>query len=160
MQDDDAKEDYHALFMQKALTLAGIESKILKGLDGIHWNSIGQLIDDEQRLIQCVWKTWVWETAMDQVREVSSTEYTAVPNQTGYPNTKVRLIGVFLRPKVKVFEPLWIVTTSNKVPPSVLWPLFFHHHYLSDTDFTVTDELRQTGYAVKPIAGRCGSKLI
>lgn len=159
MQDDDTEEDYHALFMQKALTLAGIESKILKGLDGIHWNSIGQLIDDEQRLIQCVWKTWAWETAMDQVREVSSTEYAAVPIHTGYPDTKVRLIDVLLRPEVKVFEPLWTVIPSNKAILPVLWSLFPHHHYLLDTDFTVTDELRQTGYAVKPIAGRCGSNI-
>ncbi|WP_434137691.1 bifunctional glutathionylspermidine amidase/synthase [Photobacterium leiognathi] len=159
MQDDDAEEDYHALFMQKALTLAGIESKIIKGLDTIHWNEMGQIIDDQKRLIQCVWKTWAWETAIDQVREVSSSEYAAVPIHTGYPDTKVRLIDVLLRPEIKVFEPLWTVIPSNKAILPVLWSLFPHHHYLLDTDFEVTDELRQSGYAVKPIAGRCGSNI-
>lgn len=159
MQDDDAEEDYHALFMQKALTLAGIESKIIKGLDPIHWNEMGQIIDDEKRLIQCVWKTWAWATAIDQVREVSSSEYAAVPIHTGYPDTKVRLIDVLLRPEIKVFEPLWTVIPSNKAILPVLWSLFPHHHYLLDTDFEVTDELRQSGYAVKPIAGRCGSNI-
>ncbi|WP_318420723.1 bifunctional glutathionylspermidine amidase/synthase [Photobacterium leiognathi] len=159
MQDDDAEEDYHALFMQKALTLAGIESKIIKGLDTIHWNEMGQIIDDKKRLIQCVWKTWAWETAIDQVREVSSSEYAAVPIHTGYPDTKVRLIDVLLRPEIKVFEPLWTVIPSNKAILPVLWSLFPHHHYLLDTDFEVTDELRQSGYAVKPIAGRCGSNI-
>ncbi|WP_318481377.1 glutathionylspermidine synthase family protein [Photobacterium leiognathi] len=159
MQDDDAEEDYHALFMQKALTLAGIESKIIKGLDTIHWNEMGQIIDDDKRLIQCVWKTWAWETAIDQVREVSSSEYAAVPIHTGYPDTKVRLIDVLLRPEIKVFEPLWTVIPSNKAILPVLWSLFPHHHYLLDTDFEVTDELRQSGYAVKPIAGRCGSNI-
>lgn len=159
MQDDDAEEDYHALFMQKALTLAGIESKIIKGLDPIHWNEMGQIIDDDKRLIQCVWKTWAWETAIDQVREVSSSEYAAVPIHTGYPDTKVRLIDVLLRPEIKVFEPLWTVIPSNKAILPVLWSLFPHHHYLLDTDFEVTDELRQSGYAVKPIAGRCGSNI-
>ena len=33
------------------------------------------------------------------------------------------------------------------------------HPYLLDTDFTVNDELVKTGYAVKPIAGRCGSNI-
>ncbi|WP_318438073.1 bifunctional glutathionylspermidine amidase/synthase [Photobacterium leiognathi] len=159
MQDDDAEEDYHALFMQKALTLAGIESKIIKGLDPIHWNEMGQIIDDDKRLIQCVWKTWAWETAIDQVREVSSSEYAAVPIHTGYPDTKVRLIDVLLRPEIKVFEPLWTVIPSNKAILPVLWSLFPHHHYLLDTDFEVTDELRQSGYAIKPIAGRCGSNI-
>ncbi|GAA04269.1 bifunctional glutathionylspermidine amidase/synthase [Photobacterium leiognathi] len=159
MQDDDAEEDYHALFMQKALTLAGIESKIIKGLDTIYWNEMGQIIDDDKRLIQCVWKTWAWETAIDQVREVSSSEYAAVPIHTGYPDTKVRLIDVLLRPEIKVFEPLWTVIPSNKAILPVLWSLFPHHHYLLDTDFEVTDELRQSGYAIKPIAGRCGSNI-
>ncbi|WP_413516536.1 bifunctional glutathionylspermidine amidase/synthase [Photobacterium phosphoreum] len=159
MQDDDAEEDYHALFMQKVLSLAGIESKILKGLDCIHWNPAGQLIDDNERLIECVWKTWAWETAIDQVREVSCTEYAAVPIHTGYPDTKVRLVDVLLRPEIKVFEPLWTVIPSNKAILPVLWSLFPNHHYLLDTDFTVTDELKRTGYAIKPIAGRCGSNI-
>ena len=41
----------------------------------------------------------------------------------------------------------------------ILWQLFPHHRYLLDTDFTVNEELAQTGYAVKPIAGRCGSNI-
>ncbi|MBP2699971.1 bifunctional glutathionylspermidine amidase/synthase [Photobacterium lucens] len=159
MQDDDAEEDYHALFMQKALTLAGINSKIIKGLDDVHWNEMGQIIDDDNRLIHCVWKTWAWETAIEQVREVSCAEYAAVPIHTGYPDTKVRLIDVLLRPEIKVFEPLWTVIPSNKAILPVLWSLFPHHHYLLDTDFNVTNELRQSGYAIKPIAGRCGSNI-
>jgi glutathionylspermidine amidase/synthetase len=41
----------------------------------------------------------------------------------------------------------------------VLWQLFPNHRYLLDTDFEVNDLLKQTGYAVKPIAGRCGSNI-
>jgi glutathionylspermidine synthase len=40
-----------------------------------------------------------------------------------------------------------------------LWQLFPHHRYLLDTDFEVNDLLKQTGYAAKPIAGRCGSNI-
>ena len=61
--------------------------------------------------------------------------------------------------EVLVFEPLWTVIPGNKAILPILWSLFPHHRYLLDTDFTVNDELVKTGYAVKPIAGRCGSNI-
>lgn len=159
MQDNDVEEDYHAQFMQQALEKAGFESKIVRGLDELRWDKAGQLIDDDGRLVNCVWKTWAWETAIEQVREVSDTEYAAVPIRTGHPAHEVRLIDVLLRPEVLVFEPLWTVIPGNKAILPILWSLFPHHRYLLDTDFVVNDELVQTGYAVKPIAGRCGSNI-
>ncbi|EBE1620383.1 CHAP domain-containing protein [Salmonella enterica] len=159
MQDDDIEEDYHAQFMQQALHQAGFASKILRGLGELRWDDAGQLIDGDGRLVNCVWKTWAWETAMEQIREVSETEYAAVPIRTGHPENEVRLIDVLLRPEVLVFEPLWTVIPGNKAILPILWSLFPHHRYLLDTDFTVNDELVQTGYAVKPIAGRCGSNI-
>ncbi|ELN2738482.1 bifunctional glutathionylspermidine amidase/synthase [Pluralibacter gergoviae] len=159
MQDKDLEESYHALFMQEALTRAGFDSKILCGLDELGWDPAGQLIDGDGRLVNCVWKTWAWETAIEQVREVSETEYAAVPIRTGHPDNQVRLIDVLLRPEVMVFEPLWTVVPGNKAILPVLWQLFPHHHYLLDTDFVVNDELAKTGYAVKPISGRCGSNI-
>lgn len=123
------------------------------------WDAAGQLIDGEGRLVNCVWKTWAWETAFDQIREVSDREFAAVPIRTGHPQNEVRLIDVLLRPEVLVFEPLWTVIPGNKAILPILWSLFPHHRYLLDTDFTVNDELVKTGYAVKPIAGRCGSNI-
>ena len=159
MQDKDLEENYHAQFIQRSLTQAGFESKILFGLDELRWDAAGQLIDADGRLVNCVWKTWAWETAIEQVREVSAEEYAAVPIRTGHPQNEVRLIDVLLRPEVLVFEPLWTVIPGNKAILPILWSLFPHHRYLLDTDFTVNDELVKTGYAVKPIAGRCGSNI-
>ena len=101
--------------------------------------------------MNCVWKTWAWETAIEQIREVSETEYAAVPIRTGHPQGEVRLIDVLLRPEVLVFEPLWTVIPGNKAILPVLWQLFPNHRYLLDTDFEVNDLLAKTGYAVKPI---------
>ena len=159
MQDNDVEEDYHALFIQRSLLQAGFETKILHGLGALSWDAAGQLIDDEGRHVNCVWKTWAWETAIEQIREVSETEYAAVPIRTGHPEGEVRLIDVLLRPEVLVFEPLWTVIPGNKAILPVLWQLFPNHRYLLDTDFEVNDLLKQTGYAVKPIAGRCGSNI-
>ncbi len=159
MQDKDIEENYHAQFMEQALQQAGFETRILRGLDELGWDAAGQLIDGEGRLVNCVWKTWAWETAFDQIREVSDREFAAVPIRTGHPQNEVRLIDVLLRPEVLVFEPLWTVIPGNKAILPILWSLFPHHRYLLDTDFTVNDELVKTGYAVKPIAGRCGSNI-
>ncbi|EHM49255.1 MAG: bifunctional glutathionylspermidine amidase/synthase [Yokenella regensburgei] len=159
MQDNDLEESYHAQFIQRSLTQAGFESKILCGLAELRWDDAGQLIDGDGRLVNCVWKTWAWETAIEQVREVSETEYAAVPIRTGHPYQDVRLIDVLLRPEVLVFEPLWTVIPGNKAILPVLWSLFPGHRYLLDTDFVVNEELAKTGYAVKPISGRCGSNI-
>ncbi|MGL9721967.1 bifunctional glutathionylspermidine amidase/synthase [Symbiopectobacterium sp.] len=159
MQDKDVEESYHAQFMQRALTQAGFDSKILYGLDDLGWDSAGQLIDSEHRPVSCVWKTWAWETVVEQLREVSDTEYAALPIRTGHPQNEVRFIDVLLRPEVRVFEPLWTMIPGNKAILPVLWSLFPHHRYLLDTDFVVNEELAQTGYAVKPISGRCGNNI-
>jgi glutathionylspermidine amidase/synthetase len=71
----------------------------------------------------------------------------------------VRLIDVLLRPEVLVFEPLWTVIPGNKAILPVLWSLFPNHRYLLDTDFVVNEQLAKTGYAVKPISGRCGNNI-
>ena len=159
MQDKDLEENYHAKFIQRSLTQAGFESKILFGLDELRWDAAGQLIDADGRLVNCVWKTWAWETAIEQVREVSADEYAAVPIRTGHPNNEVRLIDVLLRPEVLVFEPLWTVIPGNKAILPVLWSLFPNHRYLLDTDFVVNEQLAESGYAVKPISGRCGNNI-
>ena len=69
MQDYDAEEDYHALFMRDALTQAGFKTKIIHGTEGLHWDTRGQLLDDENQRVQSVWKTWAWETVLEQLRE-------------------------------------------------------------------------------------------
>ncbi len=158
LQDDDSEEDYHALFMQQSLTQAGYNSKILRGLDELHWNSRGQLIDADKRVVECVWKTWAWETALDQLREESE-QQALIPIRTGHPEDEVRLVDVLLRPEITVFEPLWTLIPSNKAILPVLWQLFPDNPYLLDTDFTVTPRLAKSGYAIKPIAGRCGSNI-
>lgn len=160
MQDKDSEEDYHALFMAQSIKAAGFECKIIHGLDELVWNETGQVVDGEGQVLQCVWKTWAWETALEQLRQESESDLSGLPIRTGHPHhNDVRLIDVLLRPEIRVFEPLWTVIPGNKSILPILWSLFPHHPYLLDTDFEINDELRQTGYAVKPIAGRCGNNI-
>lgn len=159
MQDNDNEENYHALFMQKALSQAGFESKILHGLDELHWDKRGQLVDGDNRQVNCVWKTWAWETVLEQLREESESKIAAPPIRTGHPENHVRLIDVLLRPEINVFEPLWTVIPSNKAILPVLWSLFPNHRYLLESTFELNNNLIQNGYAIKPIAGRCGNNI-
>lgn len=159
MQDKDAEENYHARFMQEALKRAGFQSKILCGLGELHWDQYGRLIDADCREVKCVWKTWAWETVLEQVREEDAQQISALPVSTGQPDNQVRLIDVLLRPEILVFEPLWTVITSNKAILPVLWSMFPNHRYLLDSNYKLNERLTQEGYAVKPIAGRCGHNI-
>tara|TARA_R110000772_G_scaffold196899_18_gene307685 strand:- start:882 stop:2798 length:1917 start_codon:yes stop_codon:yes gene_type:complete len=161
LQDKDLEETYHALFMKEAIEQAGIPCKVLKDFDTLTWNAEGQIIDDEGVEVRWVWKTWAWETALDQLREeceqddarLSAYEFDQV--REGSP----RLVDVLLRSEVVVFEPLWTLIPSNKAIMAVLWMLFPEHPFLLNTQFSLTDELKTKGFAEKPIAGRCGHNI-
>ncbi len=150
MRDRDLEESYHALFMQSAMSRAGITSKMISGVDGLQWSADGDVLDSDGLPIRWVWKTWAWETALDQIRR--ECEEPEQQHQQGAP----RLADVLLHPKVMVYEPIWTLIPSNKSILPIMWQLFPNHRHLLDTRFTLTEELQQQGYAIKPIAGRCG----
>ena len=147
MQDVELEETYHALYMKEAIEAAGINCKILVGLDGIHWDKDGAIVDADGERIRWVWKTWAWETALDQLRQESES--------TGQPASP-RLMDVLLRKDVLVFEPLWTIIPSNKAILPVLWELFPNHPYLLDSQYELNEQMAKEVHVVKPIAGRCG----
>lgn len=161
MQDSDLEENYHALYMKSAMDKAGIQSKIIKGLSSLRWGDDGQVADDEGRHIDWVWKTWAWETALDEIRDqISEDEANIRLHKTiDRATTAPRLVDVLLRPEVMVFEPLWSLIPSNKAILPVLWMLYPNHPYLLNTRFELTDDLTASGYVVKPIVGRCGHNI-
>ncbi len=161
LQDHDLEETYHALFMQEAIEAAGIPCRIIRGFDELSWNAAGQIVDAEGTEVRWVWKTWAWETALDQIREECEQDDARLSNyafdqvRSGSP----RLVDVLLRKEVMVYEPLWTLIPSNKAIMAVLWMLFPDHPYLLDTRFDLSDELRRDGFVEKPIAGRCGHNI-
>ncbi|MCB1684685.1 MAG: glutathionylspermidine synthase family protein, partial [Pseudomonadales bacterium] len=60
MIDDDMEETFHALFMQEAMTAAGITSKLQLGVSGLRWTEAGNIVDADGVAIRWVWKTWAW----------------------------------------------------------------------------------------------------
>lgn len=158
MQDRDLEETYHALFMKNAIEQAGIPCKVIKGVSGLAWDAEGDVVDADGEKIKWVWKTWAWETALDQIRAECDDDAERLKNyQTDQQRAEApRLVDVLLRKEVMVYEPLWTLIPSNKAILPVLWTLFPDHPYLLNSSFDLTTNLQHEGYVSKPIAGRCG----
>ena len=94
----------------------------------------------------CTGETGGWETRLLLIR---------LP-----PLRRLHEIGdVLLQPEVVVHEPLWTVIPSNKAILPVMWTLFPEHPYLLNSQFEMTEALRQSGYVEKPIVGRSGENI-
>ncbi len=161
MQDRDLEESYHALFMREAMAEAGIESKIIHGVSGLRWDEAGNVLDADGVPIRWVWKTWAWETALDQLREQLEADSSSLSDLGAGKRRDAapRLMDVLLRPGVMVYEPLWTLIPSNKAISPVLWTMFPDYPYLLESAYELTDQLRRKGYAAKPIVGRGGANV-
>lgn len=162
LRDDEPEEKYHAYFMQAAIEAAGLKCKIIEKIERLKWSDDGAIIDEEGEQVHWVWKTWAWETALDQIREECETA-----NQTDgtyeplcKPGYSPQLSDVLLHKDIMVFEPMWSLIPSNKAILPVLWSLFPNHPFLLNSSFELNEDLTATGYVEKPIVGRCGSNII
>jgi glutathionylspermidine amidase/synthetase len=161
LQDEDREEDYHALYMKSTAEAAGVRCKLVRGLDGLSWAADGRVLDADGERIDWVWKTWAWETALDQLRDeaVDEDAFLKGHRTEELRDHPPRLIDVLLRPEVMVFEPMWSLIPSNKAILPVLWQLYPESPYLLETHFELTDDLAARGYVRKPIVGRCGGNV-
>ena len=161
MRDEDLEETYHALFMQEAMEAAGIRSKIIHGVAGLGWGPDGRVIDADGQPLKWVWKTWAWETALDQLRAECEQDEIELSN-VGRGEARShppRLVDALLNDEVRVFEPSWTLIPSNKAILPVLSEMFPEYPYLLDSSYELTERLKHTGYAVKPIVGRGGANI-
>lgn len=161
MLDNDPEESYHALFMHRAIVAGGMRCKVIQGTAGLQWGEGGQVLDPDGEPIRWVWKTWAWETALDQIRHDldDDAEALRLSRTIDRATQPPRLVDVLLGEGVMVFEPLWTLVTSNKAILPVAAEMFPSSRFLLDTRFSLTDDLRQRGYAAKPIVGRCGANI-
>ncbi|GAB4367254.1 MAG: bifunctional glutathionylspermidine amidase/synthase [Kiloniellaceae bacterium] len=161
MRDEDPEETYHARFMRRAIEEAGIACKVVRGVEGLKWGADGVVTDADGVPINWVWKTWAWETALDEIRHQidDDAESLRLHRTIDRATTPPRLVDVLLRPEVMVFEPLWTLIPSNKAILPILWMLYPEHPYLLDSAFELTGKLAAGGYVSKPIVGRCGQNI-
>ncbi len=157
MQDENNEETYHAEYIRAAAEAAGLACRIIRGVSELSWNEKGEIVDGEGTPILFVWKTWAWETALEQIRAECEDEDARPPLRTGADAGKApRLVDVLLRPEVMVYEPFWTLIPSNKAMLPLLWKIFPNHPYLLNSQYELTGDFNRRGYVTKPIAGRCG----
>ena len=160
MQDDDPEEKYHALFMKDAMESAGLECKIIQGVSDLQWGKNRNVVDGEGQPIKWVWKTWAWETALDQIRvECEQNDLSKAGELSLQTHSKPRLADVLFGENVMVYEPLWTLIPSNKAILPIIWKLYPNHPYLLNSQNEVSEDLRRSGYVAKPISGRCGQNV-
>jgi glutathionylspermidine amidase/synthetase len=161
MHDRDKEEIYHALYMKSAIEKAGIRCKLVKGVKSLTWDDEGWVCDADGVRIKWVWKTWSWETALDQLRAdlAEDEENKRLNRPVDRCACPPRLVDVLLREEVMVFEPLWTLIPSNKAILPVMTQMYPTNRYLLDSHYELADSLKRTGYVVKPIVGRCGANI-
>ena len=161
LRDDDPEEKYHAYFMQAAIEAAGLECKVVAQLESLQWADDGSVLDSDGDKVKWVWKTWAWETALEQIRTECEVLNPAQDSSESIRNPGVspRLSDVLLHNDIMVFEPIWSLIPSNKAILPVLWKLFPNHPFLLNSAFQLNEDLSATGYVEKPIVGRCGSNI-
>jgi glutathionylspermidine amidase/synthetase len=159
LQDSDVEETYMAEYMRSAITDAGLKTHVIKGLNkGMRWNEEGAIQDEKGQPVQTVWKTWAWETAIDQMRDRAQAEQKAMlEGQVG--DNQPELVDVLLNSGVMVYEPLWSVIPSNKAILPVLSMLYPNNPYLLESGFELSAKMKRRGYVKKPIVGRCGHNI-
>lgn len=57
--------------MKRAIESAGKRAKIVESLSNLSRNTLGSILDKDGEQVTTVWKTWSWETIMEQVRHES-----------------------------------------------------------------------------------------
>ncbi|CAF3186148.1 unnamed protein product [Rotaria socialis] len=157
----DRDEMLTALYMQKAMNEAGIQTKLCVDNKDFFWKN-GSIIDNDGQPVTFVWKLWMWETifkdynnAQKERAQENTNGSTWMPTDGEHP----RLSDILLNDQIQVVEPLWKVIMSNKALLPVLWSMYPNHPNLLRSEWTLSDDLKHCGYAKKPIVGRCGQNV-
>lgn len=161
LRDLNLEENYLAEYMCSAIKAAGLEAQIVVDFDDFSVDREGSIVDKDSKKVKWVWKSWAWETAIDQLRKEleDGLSISNIQKDSLEKNSRLKLFNILLHPDIMVFEPLWSLITSNKAILAILWKLYPDHPYLLETSFELSESLKKSGYVEKPIVGRCGKNI-
>jgi trypanothione synthetase/amidase len=149
--DDDQEELMTAYYMQTVLKEANIESKLCILTKDLYWKD-SKIIDSDGYEVELVWKLWMWETVFSNYIQCEKQGILNKQINGEHPD----LHQILLHDQIKVMEPLWKVITSNKAILPVLWLLYPNHPNLLQSEYALTNDLKQIPFVKKPIVGRAG----
>eukprot|EP00388_Colpodella_angusta_P039741 GDKK01048241.1.p1 GENE.GDKK01048241.1~~GDKK01048241.1.p1 ORF type:complete len:255 (+),score=60.28 GDKK01048241.1:58-765(+) len=118
----------------------------------------GTIVDKDGIEVKNVWKTWMWESGFADYHKARAERG---ENWTPSASDKVRLTDILLSAKddINVFEPMWKVIPSNKAILPMIYESNKDCPFILPAAFEVTEGLKKTGYATKPIVGRIGENI-
>jgi glutathionylspermidine amidase/synthetase len=152
--DNNEDEMLTALYMQNVLKEAGIESKLCVGTDQLYWKD-AIIIDNDGETVRLVWKLWTWDTIIQDYIDINKEHDVNNDHSTKHP----RISDILLHEQINVIEPLWKVITSNKALLPVLCQMYPNHPNLLQSEWNLTNELKQIAFVKKPIVGRGGQNI-
>lgn len=158
--DDDREEKYTALICLQNAEAVGLKGKLCCMFDEFHFDEAGKIRDSENVLVTTIWKTWMWESAISDLQKARAEGVrpgAGVPWR-GTPQDKVRLCDLLLGPdeNITVLEPFWKVIPSNKAILPIVYRNHMDHPAVLRSEYQLSDALKATGFAQKPIVGRVG----
>ncbi|CCW63656.1 unnamed protein product [Phytomonas sp. EM1] len=153
--DDDREEMYTALYCMETAKAVGLEGKLCVMFDEFHFDEEGRIVDSDGVAVRNIWKTWMWESAISDYYQAKKERGEDWKPQ---PKDKVRLCDLLFGSDwtIRVFEPMWKLIPSNKAILPLVYQLHPEHPAILRAEYTLSDELRLSGYARKPIVGRVG----
>ncbi|OQS00678.1 bifunctional glutathionylspermidine amidase/glutathionylspermidine synthetase [Achlya hypogyna] len=167
--DNNPEEICHAQYMAAAAAAAGLTTHVVVGLGALRRGAGNDLVDADGVVLRNVWKTWAWRTALNELSDDEWTAFLATdekdargwvsPRHGRHGGADLKLVDVLLSPSIRVFEPLWTLIPSSKAILPVLNQLYPKHPLLLTSSFELSPALQQSGYAVKPVAGRAGANI-
>ena len=118
-------EAYLAPFLQKALSDAGISSKVINHSQFTKTPE-GTFVDPDNEVIKSVWKTTPWLDLLSQSQNSPSE----------HP-----LLDLLLSDQIITFEPIWKSVASSPAILPIVYSLMPNHVYLLAADWTVSSLL-------------------
>ncbi|OFZ21570.1 MAG: bifunctional glutathionylspermidine amidase/synthase [Bdellovibrionales bacterium RIFOXYA1_FULL_36_14] len=162
LYDDNPEETYHTLFMKECIELAGFTCKAICGVDAFSFDKNGNIVDADGTKVKIIWKTWAWETVLEQLRNANIEDCENLDNfleQRRTPLHSPKLFDILLHEKIQIFEPFWTIIPSNKAVLPILTELYPDHPNLLKSSFDFNEDLFKDSYVIKPISGRCGENI-
>ncbi|EKF31044.1 trypanothione synthetase, putative [Trypanosoma cruzi marinkellei] len=165
MIDDNDEERYTALYVMNAAESVGFRTKLCVKLSDFRFgSSTGEVdldaspterrsvVDLENEKVLLVWKTWAWDTVVQQYMEQRTQEGHGV-------STKPTLSDILLNEHIRVLEPLWKAVTGSKAILPFMYAVAPHHPNMVPASFYRTKEIISSPYLTKPVNGRVGKNM-
>jgi glutathionylspermidine synthase len=139
--DNEQEEMITALYMQKIMTEAGINSKLCIMPNDLSWKN-STIVDKDGVTVKTVWKSWNWEMIFQDYAD----QYANDEEGNGWKSVNGEhpyLSDILLNEKIRIIEPLWKSITTHAVFLSVLFTMMPNYPNISQDKLILSADSKQ-----------------